>query len=422
MTLQLQLRHVFSTTSGATPDSGNPEFWDGDIPWATPEDVSAVTGYWLEDTRRRITHAGYVSCGTRLAPAKSIVLTKRAPIGQLAILATEACSNQGCFLLTPRNGPDARFFYYWLCANSGWLQILGRGSTFMELSTDDLKSLKVPLPSLVQQEAIADFLDRETARLDALVAAKGRLLGLLAEKRRALITRAVTRGLDADAPLRDSGLPWLGQIPTHWHTRRLKFLVRRIDQGWSPECHNVPAVKDEWGVLKAGCCNGGVFNPTENKSLPGDLEPPPQLEIIPGDILMSRASGSVDLIGSVAVVPQGCPSRLVLSDKIYRFHLEAGCADPGYFATALASGVGRVQIQRVVSGAEGLANNIAQSDIREFVLPLPPLGEQRAIVAHIASETAKLDALRAAAERTIVLLKERRAALIAGAVTDRVSA
>ncbi len=110
----------------------------------------------VKDTRRRITQAGYDACGTSTAPPGSIVLTKRAPIGQLGILAAEACTNQGCFLLTPRRETDTRFFYYWLSVQTARLQVLGRGSTFMELSTDELKSLNVPDPPLSRQRAIAD--------------------------------------------------------------------------------------------------------------------------------------------------------------------------------------------------------------------------------------------------------------------------
>jgi type I restriction enzyme, S subunit len=231
----------------------------------------------------------------------------------------------------------------------------------------------------------------------------------------------VTRGLNPHAPLRDSGIPWLGQIPAHWELLRLKFLVPRIEQGWSPECYNIPASEEEWGVLKAGCCNGGVFTPDENKSLPPHLEAPLELEIRPGDILMSRASGSVELIGSVAIVPENCRSRLLLSDKTYRLNLDTKQMDREYFVITLGSVVGRLQIQQVVSGAAGLANNIAQSDIKEFIVPVPSLEEQKSIVAHIAAETAKLDALRTATERTIALLKERRAALIAAAVTGQIA-
>ena len=92
-------------------------------------------------------------------------------------------------------------------------------------SEDFVRDYRIPVPPLAQQRAIADYLDRETARLDALVAAKERVLGLLAEKRRALITRAVTRGLDPRAPLRDSGIPWLGEIPAHWETWKLGIVA-----------------------------------------------------------------------------------------------------------------------------------------------------------------------------------------------------
>ena len=225
-----QLRHVFDVVSGATPKSGTANYWNGSILWATPEDVGSLEGYWLRDTRRKLTRAGYESCGTTIAPPKSIVLTKRAPIGQAAVLAKEACSNQGCFLLVPREDTDTRFHYYWFSVRTDYLQILGRGSTFMELSTDEIKSLAVPDPPPAQQRALADFLDCVTARLDALVAENHRVQSLLAERQRALVSRAVTRGLDPDAPLRDSGVTWLGEIPAHWETERSKWLFRERDQ------------------------------------------------------------------------------------------------------------------------------------------------------------------------------------------------
>jgi type I restriction enzyme S subunit len=299
------------------------------------------------------------------------------------------------------------------------------------LNAEELGDVELMLPTLDEQRAIVDYLERETARLDALVAAKERVLGLLAEKRRALITRAVTRGLPAEAaakaglvpraPLRDSGIPWLGEIPAHWEMKRLKFVVTRIEQGWSPECYSAPASGDEWGVLKAGCCNGGVFSPEENKALPAVVNVPVELEVKPGDVLMSRASGSTELIGSVALVPSNTRSRLLLSDKTYRLRLAPRQISAPYLVAVLGSNLGRTQVQQVVSGAAGLANNIAQSDIKEFSMPLPTESEQRAIVAYIDDETTKLDALRAATERTVFLLKERRAALIAAAVTGQIA-
>ena len=95
------LRHVFHVTSGGTPSNSRADFWDGEILWITPEDLSDVAGYWLDDTRRKITDAGYESSGVTLAESKAIVLSKRAPIGLLAVLARAACSSQGCLLLSP---------------------------------------------------------------------------------------------------------------------------------------------------------------------------------------------------------------------------------------------------------------------------------------------------------------------------------
>ena len=167
-----RLRFLFDTKSGATPSSGVEEYWDGDINWVTPEDLGKLEGRYVQDTRRRISEDGYKNCGVSLAPSDSLVLSKRAPIGQVAILSVDATCNQGCFLLTKQNGVDERFYYYALLYLRPLLEILGRGSTFMELSADDLRSVRLPFPEEQTQRLIADYLDRETARIDALVAEK----------------------------------------------------------------------------------------------------------------------------------------------------------------------------------------------------------------------------------------------------------
>ena len=413
----LQLRHVLSVTNGATPESGEKEFWDGDIPWITPPDVSNLSGSLLRDTRRKITQAGYESCGTTLAPAGSIVLTKRAPIGELAILALEACANQGCFLLSPRRETDTRFYYHWLLTQVSLLQALGCGSTFMELSGDVLKSLKLPLLPLVEQRAIADYLDRETTRLDALVAAKERWLELLAEKRRALITRAVTRGLNPSAPLRDSGIAWLGQIPKHWRVNRLRWFITRLEQGWSPQAEDREPDDNDWAVLKLNAVNEGAFDDTKIKALPIGIERPESLEVHAGDFLVTRAN-TPKFVGDVCYVEQTRP-RLILSDLIYRLKLDELALDGRFLNQFLLTPIGRSQIELDARGSSASMVKISQEHIKNWILPVPPLAEQRAIVAHIAAETAKIDALSQATQRTIDLLKERRAALIAAAVTGK---
>jgi type I restriction enzyme S subunit len=265
------------------------------------------------------------------------------------------------------------------------------------------------------QQVVAENLDGETARLEALVGAKEKLLAVIAEKRRALIAHAVTRGLNPNAPLRDSGVSWLGQIPAQWGVERLKFHLFGIEQGWSPQCDNFPADENEWGVLKAGCVNGPEFDETENKRLPDGIEPLTNYEIRTGDLLMSRAN-TTELLGSAALVKTVRP-RLLMCDKLYRLKVDEARLDKEFLVSFLRSTAGRFEFERDATGASNSMQNIGQDSVRNVWLPVPPISEQRAIVAYIVSNTTRLDALSAGTERTIGLLKERRAALIAAAVT-----
>lgn len=399
-----QLRHVFSVSSGATPESGNVEYWDGDILWATPEDISSLVGYCLTDTRRKITQIGYQSCGTTMAAPGSIVLTKRAPIGQLAVLAKEACSNQGCFLLTPRHETDTRFFYYWLCAKVDYLQVLGRGSTFMELSTDELKSLSVPHPSLARQRAIANYLDHETARLDALVRAKERVLGLLAEKRRALITSAVTRGLNPRASLRDSGIPWLGKIPAHWNTERSRWLSRERDERSVTGEEEMLTVSHLTGVTPRSEKDVNMFEAETNEGYK---------ICYAGDLVINTLWAWMGAMGVARVNGIVSPA--------YHVYQPGPRLEPTYIDALVRMPVFAQEVTRYSKGVWSSRLRLYPEGFFEVFLPVPPIEEQRAIIAHIAKETTKLDALRSATERTILLLKERRAALIAAAVTGLIN-
>lgn len=297
--------------------------------------------------------------------------------------------------------------------------VAANGITRFGLGGDAIRTGVFAVPPLPEQSAIAAFLDRETAKIDVLVARKERLIELLQEKRTALITRVVTRGLDPNVSMKDSGVEWLGEIPEHWEVKRIRHVVRWIEQGWSPECENREADADEWGVLKAGCVNRGTFIEDEHKALPPALNSIPKLEITEGDLLMSRASGSRDLVGSVALVRR-CRPRLLLCDKIFRLHVDAAVSERGFLAYAMNSRVARSQIEIVLSGGSGLANNIPQEAVKNLVLAQPPVDEQRSIVADLDCQSASIDALVAKVCEAIDRLKEFRIALVSAAVTGKI--
>ena len=286
------------------------------------------------------------------------------------------------------------------------------------ITYEQFGSLSMPVAPVAEQTQIARFLDHETARIDALIEEQQRLIELLKEKRQAVISRAVTKGLDPTVPMKDSGVEWLGEVPAHWDVCSVRRVISAIEQGWSPECEANPADEDAWGVLKAGCVNRGVFDPSENKTLPAWLEPVAEYEVRAGDILMSRASGSPELVGSTALLGE-VREKLMLSDKIFRLHLEAKISS-SFFVWVMNAQFMRAQIEQALSGGNGLANNLPQSSLLAFWLAVPPSHEQVAIAEYINKLVGEIDALISEGGSAVELLQERRSALISAAVTGKI--
>lgn len=408
-----QLRHLFDIMSGATPESGNSDYWDGDIAWVTPEDVGQVEGRVLLDTRRKLTAEGYANCGAKVARAGSIVLTKRAPIGQLALLSLDACSNQGCFLLSPREGVEPRYFYYVLASNVPLLQALGRGSTFMELSTDDLKALRVPLLEYGRQVAIANFLDEATAKIDGLLRSKHSLLELLAEKRKAIVASAVARGLAPNAKLRDAGAPWLGRIPAHWNLARLKF-VARVQTGIALGKNYGGQATIELPYLRVANVQDGFIDISDVKTMFVPEREAASATLRRGDVLMNEG-GDADKLGRGAIWSGAIEPCL---HQNHVFALRPTLVSSEWLATWTASEFAKAYFETRAKQSTNLAS-ISATNLLELPIAVPPMSEQKAIVEHISGETARLDKVRVATERTIALLRERRSALMAAAVTGQ---
>ena len=228
-----KVKFCFSLVNGSTPDSSDYDCWDGDIRWITPADMSD-TGT-ISQGERFITKYGYNSCGTTLLPAGSIVISSRAPIGKINITTAELCTNQGCKSLI--RTADNRYFYYLFLAGQNELSLLGRGTTFLELSTYDLNEFGIVIPAEDEQKAIADFLDKECAQIDSIAADLEKQIALLQQYKKSLITETVTKGLDKSVPMKDSGVEWTSKIPCHWEIKRFKYLCEYITDGshFSPE-------------------------------------------------------------------------------------------------------------------------------------------------------------------------------------------
>ena len=160
----IAIKHIFKVISGSTPSSDNPNYYDGDICWITPADYKTEDVY-VENGKRNITIDGYNSCGTSIIPANSIIFSKRAPIGLVAISKKDLCTNQGCLSCVPKKDLNIKYFYYQMSTLQENFELEGSGTTFKEISQDKFKNYKLKYPDINQQNKIVDYLDNICSRL-----------------------------------------------------------------------------------------------------------------------------------------------------------------------------------------------------------------------------------------------------------------
>lgn len=307
-------------------------------------------------------------------------------------------------VLEPRDTIDRRFAHYLLRSPAFQEEFYrwGNGIVADLWSTRfaAMKRIPLALPALPQQRAIADYLDRETAQINTLIEEQQRLMVLLRERRRAEFDRVLTSGA-------------VGR------TVRLKHIVMAITQGWSPQAYPWPADGvEEWGVLKAGAANNGRFKPTENKQLPDEVAPRPELAVRRGQIVVSRAN-TRDLVGSAALVEDDFP-RLMLCDKLFAFDLVETLAYPPFVAMTLNTSYYRRLLEAEATGSSHSMQNISLTDITNLPLNLPSVTQQREVVQSIQARLDRIDRSIAEAERFVELSAERRSALITAAVTGQI--
>lgn len=398
-----RLRFLFDVKSGATPSSSVDEYWDGDINWVTPEDLGKLRDRYVRETRRHITVEGFESCGVSLASPGSIVLSKRAPIGQTAILAVSATCNQGCFLLTKLAGVEERFYYYALIHLRPALEALGRGSTFMELSADDLRSVSMPFPGEEEQDAIANHLDHETARIDGLIAEKERMLALLEEKRDALISRLVTRGLDSSAPMKPSGHEWLGEIPAHWSVERAKNLFTVRDERSDDGSEELLTVSHITGVTSRSEKDVTMFQADDKAGYK---------RCKPGDLAINTLWAWMGAMGISSL------DGIVSPD--YHVYTSKGQLLPEFIDLLCRSRPFVAEVIRWSKGVWSSRLRLYPENFFDMRLPVPPQSEQHEIVRAIEADQGQASALRDALQLSISLANERRAALITAVVTGQI--
>ncbi|WP_051540862.1 restriction endonuclease subunit S [Ahrensia sp. 13_GOM-1096m] len=413
------IKRIAKIENGATPKSGETAFWDGLIPWVTPADLGKSPSPYLARGKRNISEKGFASCGASLVPKGSVILSSRAPIGALGVSQCSLSTNQGCKSLIPLANLSTKYLYYFLSTNSEALNMLGRGSTFLELSSSDLGAFKIGLPQLSEQTKIAAFLDHETAKIDGLIAKQQRLIALLEEKRQAVISHAVTQGLDKSAPLRPSGIDWLGDVPAHWEVKRLKYLISDLESGVSVNASDQSANKNEIAVLKTSCVYTRSFRADENKTVVPEEIRRVKCPVRKNAIIISRMN-TPELVGASAVVLDDSPN-VFLPDRLWQtVYFDDKLQSSAFLAYFMMHRGFRSEISLAAEGASSSMQNIAKGDYLFIPVTLPPLNEQLQVVDWLVKKVGIISDLERNTQSAVDLLKERRTALISAAVTGKI--
>jgi len=286
------------------------------------------------------------------------------------------------------------------------------GGGQQNLNQEFLRSIKTFVPPMSEQENITSFLDRKTAEIDTLIAKKRRLLDRLAEKRTALITRAVTKGLNPDAPMKDSGIEWLGEVPAHWEVRRLKDAGSLIGGSGFPHAFQEQKGKQIafYKVGDLGRSDDGVLMPAPNHTISREEAKTLGAEVLPEGTVVWAKIGAALLLNRRRVI-----DRVSCVDN----NMTAYVPDDSRLITAWAYfWTSQLDFSQLVNG--GAVPSLSEGYQSTLPLLLPPVDEQVTIIELVKKWVAELNSLEDVTSKTIDRLIEYRSALITNAVTGQI--
>ena len=408
----VKLKWLSRRYAGGTPSTSNPEYWeDGDIPWINSGAVNQGT---ITSPSRFITALGLIESSAKWIPEDAVVMAlagqgkTKATVGHLAFKTT---GNQSLAAIVPE-GITGRYLYWWLGSQYTTLRSLSSQDGRDGLNLEVIGDIVCPVPPPNVQRRIARFLDDKTARIDALIETKRALLDRLAEKRQSLITHAVTRGLDPDAPLAPSGIDWLGDVPEHGEVLPVKHIARlesghtpdkKVDAYWE-DC-DIPWVSlNDTAVLRA---SDYISDTTYKVNAMGIANS--SARMLPARAVVFTRDAT---IGESAITTR----PMAVSQHIIAWICDESIVSPEFLLFCIYGM--RQDLLRLTNGST--IGTIGLADVKSLRVAVPPVAEQNRIVSRLVKQ--KEDVAHAAdkVDHSITRLTEYRAALVTAAITGQI--
>lgn len=395
---------------GWTPPTGDATSYGDDCAWVCISDLGPET---IAATAKGLSNKAMFAKGAKPLPIGTLLFSFKLTVGTVSFLGIPAVTNEAIAAFLPVKNLDLKFFYY---AAPNFIPKYGRENIYgaLLLNQELIQSAKSYFPPLEEQRSIAAHLDHETARIDGLVSKKTRFIELLHEKRQALITHTVTKGLDPNVTMKDSGVEWLGEVPEHWEVKSIKYLTTHIGSGKTPS--GGAEVYQDTGVifLRSQNVHDDGLRLNDVAYISEEIDQDMQgSRVSKGDALLNITGASIgrsclvaEDIGPANVNQHVCIVRTA-EMELTRWISE-------YFLSAIIKA--QIDFSQNGAGREGL--NFEQ--IGNMIIALPPLAERRSICSMLMNNRDRLDTLISKTERSIELLKERRSALITAAVTGQI--
>lgn len=402
-----------------------PQLYSEGIPFVSAEAVSTGDGKInFDNIRGYISREYYEECCKKYVPRKEDIymIKSGATTGKVAIVDTDDIFTIWSPLAVFRCNKDSlnsRFLLYTLQSDYFQTQVESKWSlgTQQNIGMRTLERLLICYPSIGEQERIAEYLDTKCADIDALIAAKEKTNSLLKERRQSIIYEAVTKGLNPDAPMKDSGIEWIGEIPEHWERISLKYCIQHVGSGTSVNAEDRPANTDEMGVLKTSCVSSGAFVAVENKTILEGEHDRASCPVKADTVIVSRMN-TPDLVGACGYVEEDYPN-LYLPDRLWQVEFSEDCVAK-YMWYFLTSKYVRNYYTSVCTGTSGSMQNISQDQFGAIVFFKPAKEEQQRIVEQLDLECNVLTQLLRINELSLSKLKEYRQSIIYEAVTGKI--
>ncbi len=412
-----KLKHFTHFAGGGTPSRDKVEFWNGNIPWVSPKDMKSerITG-----AEECITEEGLLGSSSSLIAKDRVLMVVRSGILKhtipVAINDVPVALNQDMKALTfEREKCLGSFFWRWVQGLNDRLLLAWSkpGATVDSIEHDYLAETRIPLPPIDEQLQITLFLGRETTKIDNLMAEQEKLIALLKEKRQAVIAHAVTKGLEPTAQMKDSGVEWLGEVPSHWEVSQLKHVAQ-------------DGTSITYGIVQAGPHVEGGIPYIKTSDMSGESLPLEGYSRTSSEIDLSYSRSKVFFGDLVIAIRASVGKCLPLPEELDGANLTQGtakispgeCVERDYLLHLINSAGLQIYFDSMAKGAT--FKEITLDMLRRTPVLIPPLAEQRNIARYLSTELKSFQNLLQETEKAISLLKERRTALISAAVTGQI--